>query len=207
MQHRVENVDQHGIDVTTPDGSKVRIPARTVLWTAGVEASPLGKLVADACGAEVDHAGRVEVEPDCSVAGHPEVFVVGDMMHLDDLPGLAEVAMQSGRHAAEAITRRVEGKSPPGPLRYVDLGSMAYIARRRAVVRMGRVHLSGRLAWWTWLTVHLATLTTWKNRFSAFLTWLGVFIRRRRNQRAFLVRDLYPDLGPLNERSGPSTGS
>ena len=130
---RVVGVDETGLDVSSGEGETGRIEARTKIWAAGVQASPLGRMLTERAGATVDRAGRVEVEPDCSLPGHPEVFVVGDLMALNGLPGLAEVAMQSGRHSARTIVRRLRGR-PTKPFRYVDLGTMATIARFRAVV-------------------------------------------------------------------------
>src|SRR5262249_1293412 len=151
---RVVGVDDAGLDVD--DGE--RLDARTKIWAAGVQASPLGRILAARSVAAVDRAGRVKVNPDCSVPNHPEVFVIGDLMALDALPGLAQVAMQSGLHAAETIKRRLRGQ-PAKPFHYVDLGTMATIARFRAVAKVGRVQLSGFGAWLLWLVIHIAFLT------------------------------------------------
>src|SRR5262249_2725132 len=124
----VTGVDGYGVEGRGPDGNVRRIEARTKIWAAGVEASPLARMRAEACGAEVDMAGRIAVRPDCTIPGHPEVFAIGDMMTLDDLPGVAEVAMQQGAYAARTISRRVGGDDGPGePFRYRDLGSMATV--------------------------------------------------------------------------------
>lgn len=178
----VVGVDALGVDVETPDGKK-RIPARTVVWAAGVQASPLGRMLADATGAEVDRAGRVAVQPDCTLPGHPEVFAIGDMMSLDHLPGVAEVAMQQGIYAARTIKRRAEGKSPLGPFRYRDLGSMAVIGRGHAVVSFKGMRLSGRLGFLIWMMVHLFFLTGFRNRVRAFFSWMNSFIRKGRAER------------------------
>src|SRR5262249_52732428 len=143
---RVVGVDETGLDVATTDGETGRIEARTKIWAAGVQASPLGRLLADRAGATVDRSGRVQVQPDCSLPGHPELFVVGDLMALNSLPGLAEVAMQSGHHAARTIVRRLRGREPK-PFRYIDLGTMATIARFRAVVTVGRLQIAGFVGW------------------------------------------------------------
>ena len=127
------NIDLDGIDVKTEDGTD-RIHTHTVIWAAGVAASPLAKQLADASGAEADRAGRVAVLPDCTLPGHPEVFAIGDMMSLDKLPGVAEVAMQQGLFAGRTIRRRLHGDDRTIPFKYVDLGSMATIGRFRAVV-------------------------------------------------------------------------
>src|SRR3954452_10379693 len=154
----VTDVHALGVAVKGPDGSIEHIAARTKIWAAGVEASPLGRLLADASGAATDRAGRVKVLPDCSLPGHPHVFAVGDMMSLDQLPGVAEVAMQSGMHAANTIKRRLDGKLGV-PFKYHDLGSMATISRFRAVVSFKGLRLSGFAGWVMWLVVHIAFMT------------------------------------------------
>jgi NADH dehydrogenase len=174
---RVTGVDETGLDV---DGG--RIEARTKIWAAGVQASSLGRLLADRAGASVDRAGRVQVQPDCSLPEHPEVFVVGDLMALDGLPGLAEVAMQSGRHAARTIVRRLGGR-PVKPFGYVDLGTMATISRFHAVVSIGRLRFGGFAGWLLWLAVHLTFLVGFKNRLAALANWAVAFLGRGRRQR------------------------
>jgi NADH dehydrogenase len=166
------------------------IPTRTVLWAAGVQASPLGRMLADRNGSEVDRSGRVEVHPDCSLPGHPEVFVVGDLMALDGLPGLAEVAMQSGHHAARTIVRGLEGHAPER-FRYRDLGTMATISRFRAVASIGRLQVGGFVGWLMWLVVHLAFLTGFKNRVSAVANWAVAFLGRGRRQRTITEQQVF----------------
>jgi NADH:ubiquinone reductase (H+-translocating) len=179
---RVTGVDETGLDLASREGDTSRIEARTKIWAAGVQGSPLGRLLADRASVTVDRAGRVEVQPDCSLPGHPELFVVGDLMALNGLPGLAEVAMQSGHHAAETIMRRLRGREPK-PFRYIDLGTMATIARFRAVVSIGRLQITGLAGWLMWLVVHLAFLTGFKNRVSAIANWAVAFLGRGRRQR------------------------
>jgi len=187
MGLRATDVDLDGIDVKTADGTD-RIHAHTVIWAAGVSASPLAKMLGDASGAEVDRAGRVSVLPDCTLPGHPEVFAIGDMMSLDHLPGVAEVAMQQGMFAGRTIRRRLQGNDRVVPFKYIDLGSMATIGRFRAVVEFKRISLSGFAGWLMWLGVHLVFLTGFRNRFGALLRWSGALLGRRREERAFLVR-------------------
>jgi NADH dehydrogenase len=179
---RVVGVDETGVDLTGADGQRDRIDARTKIWAAGVQGSPLGRLLAERAEASVDRSRRVEVTPDCSLPGHPELFVVGDLMSLNGLPGLAEVAMQSGHHAAKTIARRLRGREPK-PFRYIDLGTMATIARFRAVVSVGRFGLGGFVGWVMWLVVHLTFLTGFKNRLSALANWIVAFLGRGRRQR------------------------
>ena len=187
----VTGVDADGVDVKGPDGTVSRYPAKTKIWAAGVSASPLAKMLADAAGAECDRAGRVKVEPDCSLPGHPEVFAVGDMMSLNNLPGVAEVAMQTGIHAAQTIKRRLGGKESQ-PFTYRDVGSMAAVSRRRAIVDFHGIHVSGFLGWLMWLFVHLAFLTGFKNRFKTVISWMLSFIGRGRTERALIFGRIEP---------------
>ncbi len=139
--------------------------------------------MAEAAGAETDKAGRVLVAPDCSLPGHPEIFVVGDQMALDDLPGVAEVAMQSGAHAAHTVVRRLRGKDAK-PFHYRDLGTLAVISRFTAVARIGPVQVGGFIGWLLWLVVHVTFLTGFKNRAGALARWAISFIGRGRYERA-----------------------
>jgi NADH dehydrogenase len=195
---RVVGVDATGLDV---EGG--RIPARTKIWAAGVEGSALGKLVADRAHATVDRTGRVEVQADCSLRGHPELFVVGDLMALDGLPGLAEVAMQSGRHAARMIISRLDGRATR-PLRYRDLGTMATIARFRAVAAIGPLRITGAPAWLLWLLVHLVFITGFKNRLAAVADWGAAFLGRGRRQRTITKQQVLARVQARKDR--PSSG-
>jgi NADH dehydrogenase len=188
---RVTGVDVGGLDLEDHDGSMGRIEAFTKVWAAGVQASPLGAILGEQSGAEVDRAGRVSVLPDCTLPGHPEVFVVGDLMSLDRLPGLAEVAMQSGVHVARTIVRRLNGDTKERPFRYRDLGTMATISRFRAVVSIGRLRVAGFVGWVMWLVVHLVFLTGFKNRFAAVLSWGVAFLGRGRRQRTITEQQVF----------------
>jgi NADH dehydrogenase len=188
---RVTGVDADGLCVQDHDGSVGRIEAYTKVWAAGVQASPLGLILGRQSHAAVDRAGRVQVLDDCTLPGHPEVFVIGDLMSLDRLPGLAEVAMQSGRHVAGTIVRRLEGDAVRRPFRYRDLGTMATIARFRAVVTIGRVRVAGPAGWLMWLVVHLAFMTGFKNRFAAVLNWTVAFLGRDRRQRTITEQEVF----------------
>ncbi|HTX63517.1 MAG TPA: FAD-dependent oxidoreductase, partial [Acidimicrobiales bacterium] len=175
---KVVGMDDAGVDLRYDDGHDARVDARTKVWAAGMTASPLGRQLAGASGAELDRAGRVRVLPDCTLPGHPEVFVVGDMMALDDLPGLAEVAIQTGVHAALTIRRRLGGDLGSRPFRSRDLGSMAIISRFRGVARFGNLTVGGFAGWAMWLVVHLTFLTGFKNRFIALVHWAVAFVGR-----------------------------
>ena len=179
----VTELDVDSISVRDAAGLERTISALTKIWAAGVRAAPLAQLIAAATGAHTDRLGRVTVEPDCSIAGYPEIFVVGDMMDLAGLPGLAEVAMQTGTHAARVIRARVEGREAPAPFRYRDLGTMAAVSRTSAVASYRRLELSGRLGWLAWLLVHLVFLTGFKNRVTTVVHWAITFIGRSRAER------------------------
>ena len=185
----VTAVDALGVDVRTADGAQERLLAHTKIWAAGVQASPLAGLLAQASGATCDRAGRIAVLDDCTLSGHPEVFVIGDMMALEDLPGVAEVAMQSGIHAANTIKRRLRGEEAAA-FTYRDLGSMATISRFNAVVSFKRLRLSGFLGWLMWLLVHITFLTGFKNRFAAMLHWGNTFVVGGRAERTITMRQV-----------------
>jgi NADH dehydrogenase len=180
---KVVDVDVTGVEVVDPDGTHRRIPCRTKVWAAGVSASPLGKQLADQSEAETDRAGRVLVNPDLTLPGHPEVFVIGDMMALNNLPGVAQVAMQGGKYAAGQIKRRLRGEAAGPAFRYFDKGSMATISRFYAVASTGKIRLTGFVAWVMWLAVHVAYLVGFKNRFTTMVHWAVSFLFRGRSQR------------------------
>ena len=185
---RATNIDELGLEVTTQDGTARRIDARTVLWTAGVAAPPLAGALARASGAQQAHDGRLKVQPDLTLPGHPEVFVVGDLMSLDHLPGVAETAMQAGRHAAGQVLHAIghPDSVPAGtPFRYRDLGSAAYVSRGHALLEAGPVQLSGPAGWLGWGLIHLAFLTGYRNRAGALLSWLTTLAAGNRRERAF----------------------
>jgi NADH dehydrogenase len=188
LQSIVTQVDRHGVEVKGADGQVQRFKARTKVWAAGVQASPLAKMLADQCGIECDRAGRIPVQPDCTLPGHPEVFAVGDMMALDDLPGVAEVAMQQGIHSSLQIKRGLSGDASSKPFRYRDLGSMATISRFRAVVSFKGVRIAGFAAWLMWLFVHLAFMTGFKNRFITVLQWGITFVGNARAERTLTMQ-------------------
>ncbi|MEX5717340.1 NAD(P)/FAD-dependent oxidoreductase [Geodermatophilus maliterrae] len=187
----VTDVDADGVDIEYTDGHAQRIPAATKIWAAGVQASPLGGVLAGQSGAEVDRAGRVAVLPDLTLPGHPEVHVVGDMAALDDLPGEAQVAIQGGRYAATAIKRRLAGKAPCGFFRYVDKGSMATVSRFSAVVRIGRLRFEGLIAWTMCLAVHLYYIVGFSSRVTTVLHWLLGFVGSGRAQRVATQQQVY----------------
>jgi NADH dehydrogenase len=192
MGSRVTNVDVSGVDVQTIHGTE-RIEAHVVVWAAGVEASPLAAILAAASGADTDHSGRIATLPDLTLPGHPEVFAVGDMVTLNDLPGVAEVAMQGSLHAANTILRRLDGK-PADPFKYRDLGNIASIGRFRAIYGGRRIRLSGFPAWLVWFFVHLAFLNGFGNRFSTMVRWFRAMVEKTREERSFSVAHTGGDL-------------
>jgi NADH dehydrogenase len=187
----VTHVDERGLNTNAADESVRRIEAATKIWAAGVQASPLGRLIAAAAGADVDRAGRVKVEDDCTLPSHPEVFVIGDLMTLSGLPGVSQVAVQSGRHAADTIRRRLEGDTTNWPFRYRNFGTMATISRFRAVADVGRLRLAGFPAWVLWLFVHLAALTGFKHRLSVFFNWTVGLLGGGRAQRVITLQQVF----------------
>jgi NADH dehydrogenase len=193
MGSRVVGVDAFGVDVAMADGSKSRIEAHTTIWAAGVQASPLAAMLAEASGAELDRAGRILVLPDLTLPGHPEVFAVGDMAALGKLPGVAEVAMQGGLHAANTISRRLKGKDTV-PFKYRDLGSVATIGRFRAIASVRKLRLSGFPGWVVWFFVHLAFLSGVGNRLSSMIRWIRSMIGRGRAEREFSTAHTGGDL-------------
>ena len=186
----VTHVDQGGVLVRDHAGQETRYDANTVLWTAGVEAPPVAAALAAATGAKSDRSGRIMVEKDLTIPGHPEISVLGDMMSLDKLPGVAEVAMQSGLYTGHRLRRRAAGNMAEKPFRYHDLGSAAYLSRGRAVVSAGPLQLSGFPGWVIWLFIHIAFLTGYRNRVGALLTWWLAFARNLRRERAFTTQQL-----------------
>jgi NADH:ubiquinone reductase (H+-translocating) len=194
MGTRVTQVGQGWLEVLDHAGQQARYNVGTVLWTAGVEAPPVAEALARATGAKRDRSGRILVEKDLTIPGHPEISVLGDVMSLDHLPGVAEVAIQSGHYAGHRIRVRASGGARDGgavkPFRYTDLGSAAYISRGRAVVSAGPLRTGGFIAWWIWLFIHIATLTGFRNRVGAVLTWWLAFTKDSRPERAFTVVDV-----------------
>jgi NADH:quinone reductase (non-electrogenic) len=185
----VIDVDERSVSVQLGDETTERIPTRTVIWAAGVNASPLARMLAEQAGEEVDRAGRLAVQGDLSVAGHPEVLAIGDMVSVRQpdgsalvLPGVAPVAMQQGRHAARVIRDRLAGREPK-PFRYIDKGNLATIGRARAVADVKGVHLSGFIAWVTWLVVHLWYLIGFQNRLLVVIRWAVSFFTHGRGAR------------------------
>jgi NADH dehydrogenase len=190
LAEKVVDVNERGLTVEDRSGNRTHVPARTVLWAAGVQASSLSQTLAEQSGAERDRAGRIEVRPDVTLPGHPEVFVIGDMMTLNDYPGVAQVAMQQGAYAAKQITRRIQGKADQGPFKYFDKGDMATISRFKAVASIGPLRFGGFIAWMLWLFIHVFYLVGFKNRVTTVLHWAVSFLGRGRAQRTMTHRQV-----------------
>ncbi|MGB8886611.1 MAG: NAD(P)/FAD-dependent oxidoreductase [Candidatus Korobacteraceae bacterium] len=178
LGHSVDRIDDDGVVVAGE-----RITSKTVIWTAGVAPSPAGKWLQ----VDTDRAGRVRIQSDLTVSGHPEIFVIGDTASFEEkgkpLPGVAQVAMQQGRHAAKVIHRRVTGGSAPGPFSYFDKGNMAVVGKGFAVLQSGKVQVSGFGAWMTWAFVHLQFLATSSLRLTVFLQWVWSYVTGQRGSR------------------------
>jgi len=186
----VTHVDPGGLEVKNHDGTVTRHLCGNVLWTAGVEAPPLAAAVAKATGAQQDRAGRLLCGKDLSLPGHPDILVTGDMMSLDKLPGVAEVAMQTGLYAGRRISHESQGQTYDKPFRYHDLGSAAYISRGRAVVSAFKMHFGGFPGWVVWLFIHIGFLTGFRNRIGALFSWWFAFTRDLRRERTFTIDDM-----------------
>src|SRR5438445_2815843 len=175
----VTNVDDESVGV-----GEMKIPARTVLWAAGVQASPLARTL----GVPLDRAGRVIVNPELTVPGHPEVFVIGDLAAVEKVPGVAPAAIQEGKHAANNILLAIAGK-PTRPFHYWDKGSLATIGRAAAVADLGRFHISGFAAWFSWLAIHIFFLIGFRNRVLVILQWAWAYLTYQRGARLITGRD------------------
>jgi NADH dehydrogenase len=189
VSRTVVGIDESSVTVQAPDGRSEAITARTVIWAAGVTASGLARQLAEQVGGDLDRAGRIAVEPDLTLDGHPEVLALGDMVRVRDeggepvvFPGVAPVAMQQGRYAAKLVRDRLRGRSTR-PFRYRDKGNLATIGRARAVADLHFVRLTGFIAWATWLVVHLWYLVGFQNRLLVFIRWSISFFTRGRGAR------------------------
>ncbi len=179
-------------------GAETRLPARTVLWAAGTRASSMGQVLAQRAGVSLDRMGRVIVEPDLTVSGHPNLFVIGDLAHYahqtgDPLPGVAQVAMQQGVFATKVILARLAGKDA-GTFRYRDKGTMAVIGRNAAVADLGPIHINGFVAWLIWLFVHISFLIGFDNKILVLVQWAWYYFTRKRGARLITGEDPFPTI-------------
>ena len=187
----VVDVDERGLELQDKDGSRRRIEAVTKVWAAGVQASELGRTLSEQTGAPLDRSGRIGVNPDLTLPGYPEVFVVGDMVSLDNLPGVAQVAIQGAKYVAKGIRNRVDGRPPQAAFKYFDKGSMATISRFSAVALIGKLRFTGFVAWLMWLGLHLVYITGFKSQVTALLHWAVSFLGRGRSQRTSTEQQVF----------------
>ncbi|BAX92768.1 NAD(P)/FAD-dependent oxidoreductase [Mycobacterium shigaense] len=189
----VTDVDRDGITVKDSDGTIRRIESACKVWSAGVQASGLGRDLAEQSPVELDRAGRVKVLPDLSIPEHPNVFVVGDMAAVDGVPGVAQGAIQGAKYVATVIKAELEGADPAErePFQYFDKGSMATVSRFSAVAKVGPVEMSGLLAWFAWLVLHLVYLVGFKTKVSTLLSWTVTFLSTQRGQLTITEQQAY----------------
>jgi NADH:ubiquinone reductase (H+-translocating) len=209
-EQTVIGVDDHSVTMSDPAGAVTRIETRTVIWAAGVTASGLGARLSEQSGAELDAAGRITVESDLTLPGHPEIIVLGDMVRVRDqagkaitLPGVAPVAIQQGRYAAQLVRDRLGNQATP-PFRYRDKGNVATIGRARAVADLHLIRLSGLPAWIVWLVIHLWYLIGFQNRIVVMIRWSFSFVTHGRSAR---VIDRPPVGGPELVAAGSPTSA
>jgi NADH dehydrogenase len=192
---RVTDIQDHTVTVRQGEREN-QIPARTVIWAAGMQASSMGQVLAERTGVALDRAGRVMVEPDLSLAGRPDIFVIGDLAHYahqtgQPLPGVAPVAMQQGQYVAQVIKARRRGKTRPA-FRYLNKGSLAVIGRNAAVADLGKLRMSGFLAWLAWIFVHIWFLIEFDNKLLVLFQWAWNYFTRKRGARLITGAEPYP---------------
>jgi NADH dehydrogenase len=183
---KVTAIDTHGVSIQSEHGDE-RIDSRTVLWAAGVQGSAFGGRLAERLGIELDRGKRIMVSPDCTVPGHPEIFVIGDLAFLRDeagnpLPGVAPTAMQEGSYVAKVLKARMDGKTTK-PFHYINKGNLAVIGRAAAVAEIAGLKFSGLIAWLLWLFIHLMYLVNFQNRLIVFIRWGFSYITFNRGAR------------------------
>jgi NADH dehydrogenase len=202
---RVIALDEDGVTIQTRSGTE-HIAAKTVIWAAGVTATSFGKVLEQRCGARLDRSGRVQVQPDLTVPGHPEIFVIGDLATVqqdgEPLPGVAPVAMQEGRYVAKAIQARLGGRQI-APFRYFDKGILAVIGRAAAVAHIGKLNLHGLIAWLVWLFVHLMYIVEFENRVLVFIQWGFQYLTYNRGARLITGERTLPKKGEMRESESP----
>lgn len=196
----VTSVTDQGVRIGCA-GVEEEIRARTVLWGAGIQASPIGAIVAERTGARLDRQGRVHVEPDLTLAGYPEISIVGDLAHVEDpagvlVPQVAPAAIQEGDYAAHRLIALLRGKKPPKPFQYFDKGSLAVIGRNAAVAAFKGIRLSGILAWLAWAFVHIHFLIQFQNKIMVMVQWAWSYFTRQRGPRIITGKPPFPLIPP-----------
>ncbi|QJC22108.1 NAD(P)/FAD-dependent oxidoreductase [Arcanobacterium buesumense] len=203
MGQMVVGMTDRTVTLRDRDGNERTINSICKVWSAGVQGSPLGKKIQERTGVELDRAGRVRVNPDLTVPGYPDIFVVGDMMSLEGVPGVAQGAIQPGRFAAQTIIDRLAGKPSAEKFVYNDKGSMATIAKSKAVVKIGKLEFAGFVAWLAWCVLHILTLSGFKTRFSTLMRWMISYLSNGRSARSTTNQQLVGRLAlqALGERA------
>ena len=206
----VSQIDEDGVTFRKPDGSMERLAAKTVLWAGGVHVNGFGRKLAERTGVQRDRGGRLPVNPDLTLPGFPEIYVVGDLAARQGpdgklLPGVAQVAMQGGAYAAKAIVARVSGAGDPKPFHYFDKGDLAVIGRAAAVARIFGLHLHGLPAWLVWLFVHIMYLVQFQSRILVFIQWGFLYFTFSRGARLITGSDTGDSVPP--EKNYESTAS
>ena len=197
-------MDDDSITVKSKDGEE-HIPARTKVWAAGVQASPLASLLARVTGAEKDRAGRIAVQPDCTLPGHPEVFAIGDMVSLNGLPGVAQPAIQEGKYVGKVIRARLDGDTSVAPFKYFDKGSMATIGRTHAVAHSGGMKFTGFPAYVMWAFIHVLYLIGWGNRLGTLYTWgRSLWFTQNRAHRIITLDQAYDEMSHAGRTPAPA---
>src|ERR1700752_2808674 len=189
----VTDVDRNGITVKDADGTIRRIESACKVWSAGVQASGLGRDLAEQSSVELDRAGRVKVRPDLSVPGHPNVFVIGDMAAVEGVPGVAQGAIQGAKYVSNAIKAELRGANPADrePFQYFDKGSMATVSRFSAVAKIGPLEFGGFIAWLAWLVLPLVYLVGFKTKVTTLLSWTVTFLSRARGNLTITEQQAY----------------
>jgi NADH dehydrogenase len=204
----VTNIDASGVTFKRGDANEM-LAAKTVLWAGGVTATPFGRKLAERTGAEADRSGRIKVNPDLTVPNFPDIFIIGDLAHAVDekgtpLPGVAQVAMQGGAHAAKVIRARLEGKKELPPFHYFNKGEMAVIGRAAAVANIFGIHVSGLPAWLMWLFIHLIYIVEFQSRILVFVQWGFEYLTFSRGARLITgeaATDSVDQVGAMGNRT------
>ncbi len=201
----VTDVDADGVAFRKADGSVEHLPAKTVLWAGGVHVGGFGRILAERTGAQTDRGGRVKVNPDLTLPGYAEIYVVGDLAEIagpdgKPLPGVAQVAMQGGGYAARAIAARLKGARDLAPFHYFDKGELAVIGRAAAVARIFGMHLHGPIAWLVWLFIHIMYLVQFQSRILVFIEWGFLYLTFSRGARLITTNELTDARLPQNQR-------
>ena len=209
QRYTTRTLERMGVEVRCATmATEIDAEARTKVWAAGVQASPLAKMLASSTGAETDRAGRILVEPDCTLPGHPEVFAIGDMVSLNGLPGIAQPALQEGKYVGKVIRARLDGDTSVAPFKYFDKGTMATIGRTHAVASSGGMSFTGIIAYLMWAFIHVLYLIGWGNRFGTLYSWgRSLWFTRNRAHRTITLDQAIDEMGSHGSATGGTPAS